>query len=248
MSYLDPDLSGPWAAVLEDRYRNAPAEELMRAAIEELFPGRIALVSSFGAESAVLLHMIAGIDRDLPVLFLDTGKLFGETLRYRDRLIAALGLRAVRTIRPPEERVDAADPDGLLFARDADACCYLRKVAPLEKALRPYKAWISGRKRFHGGLRRDAIRIDAVDRRIRLSPLADWSRADILAYLERHELPRHPLEADGFLSIGCMPCTARTVPGSDIRSGRWSGSSKSECGIHLPLAEARRRAGLPPAP
>lgn len=245
MTFLDPDLSGPWAAVLEDRSKNASSADLLRMMIEEVFPGRIALVSSFGAESAILLHMISGIDRHLPVLFVDSGKLFGETLRYRDRLVETLRLTAVQSIAPLAEKIAGNDADGMLFNRNPDACCYWRKVEPLERALKPYKAWISGRKRYHGGARAGLQRIDAIDRRIRISPLADWSRADIDAYFAAHALPRHPLEADGFLSIGCMPCTERVAPdSSDIRSGRWSGRDKTECGIHLPLSEARRRAAV----
>ncbi len=244
MSFLDPDLSAPWAAVLEDRYRHAAPAALLRAAIEEVFPGRIALVSSFGAESAVLLHMIAGIAPDLPVIFLDTGKLFGETLRYRDALVARLGLGNVVTVTPDPERLRAEDPQGTLWARNPDACCYWRKVEPLERALGGYRAWISGGKRFHGGERARLRRFEAKDRRVRVSPLADWTRADIEAYFDRHDLPRHPLEADGYLSIGCMPCTDRVAPGENIRSGRWRGLDKTECGIHLSTSEARRRAAL----
>ncbi|MFQ5347095.1 MAG: phosphoadenylyl-sulfate reductase [Rhodothalassiaceae bacterium] len=244
MSFLDPDLSAPWAAVLSDRYRGAAPEELLRAAIEELFPGRIALVSSFGAESAVLLHMVADIAPDLPVIFLDTGKLFGETLRYRDELVARLGLRHVVTVTPDEARIRTEDAKGTLWAHKPDACCYWRKVEPLERALAGYRAWISGGKRFHGGARARLERFEARDRRIRISPLAEWRRDDVEAYLDRHALPRHPLEADGYLSIGCMPCTDRVAPGETVRSGRWRGLDKTECGIHLGLSEARRRAAL----
>ena len=242
MSFLDPDLSGPWATVLADRYARADARSLVEAMLREVFPGRIALVSSFGAESAVLLHMVSEIDRDLPVIFLDTGKLFGETLRYRDSLVARLGLADVRIVTPDADRIKAEDPDGLLFSRRPDACCYWRKVEPLERALKGFKAWLTGRKRYQGGHRSSLAPIEAVDRRVKISPLADWTRANIEAYFETHDLPRHPLEAEGYLSIGCMPCTDRVTAGENPREGRWRGMDKSECGIHLGRNEARRRA------
>ncbi|GER06028.1 phosphoadenosine phosphosulfate reductase [Iodidimonas muriae] len=244
MSYLDPDLSGPWAAVLSDRYGRADAQQLLTAMVHEVFPGRIALVSSFGAESAVLLHMLSEIDRHIPVLFVDTGKLFGETKRYRDQLVARLGLTNLQTISPDPNALSGKDPKGLLFAQNPDACCYWRKVEPLERALKGYGAWISGRKQFHGGARTHLTRIEAADKRIKISPLADWSRADIERYFDQYDLPKHPLEADGYLSIGCMPCTQRVAPGGDIRSGRWSGLDKTECGIHLSLSNARKQASL----
>jgi len=244
MSFIDPDLSRPWATVLADRYARAGAEDLMAAMIRDVFPGRIALVSSFGAESAVMLHMVARIDPATPVVFIDTGKLFGETLRYRDGLVERLGLSDVRSISPDPHRIAEADPRGMLFSQNPDMCCYWRKVEPLERALKGFQAWFSGRKQAHGGARAALPRIEAADRRVKVSPLADWSRADIEDYFDRHDLPRHPLEADGFLSIGCMPCTDRVAPGDAPRSGRWRGLDKTECGIHLGIGEARRRAGM----
>ncbi|WP_281299881.1 MULTISPECIES: phosphoadenylyl-sulfate reductase [unclassified Iodidimonas] len=244
MSFLDPDLSGPWAAVLADRYARADSVSLLRAMILDLFPGRITLVSSFGAESAVLLHMVSRIDPDLPVVFIDTGKLFGETKRYRDQLTRHLGLRNLQIITPDPARLKAQDPDGMLFSQKPDACCFWRKVEPLERALAGYGAWISGRKQFHGGARADLQRFEAVDKRIKISPLAGWTRDQIAAYFTAHDLPPHPLEAEGYLSIGCMPCTARAESGAAVRSGRWQGLDKTECGIHLSLSEARKRANL----
>lgn len=244
MSFLDPDHAGPWAAVLADRHAATPARDLLAAMVREVFPDRIALVSSFGAESAILLHMVSEIDRTLPVVFIDTGKLFGETKRYRDRLVERLGLANLRVVAPDPERIRAEDPKGLLHATQPDTCCYWRKVEPLERALHGYKAWIAGGKRFHGAGRAGLPRFAAVDRRVKISPLADWSRENVEAYFAEHDLPRHPLEAEGYLSIGCMPCTDRVAPGETFRSGRWRGLDKSECGIHLGLAEARRRAAV----
>lgn len=218
---------------LTERYGRLDGEALLRPFIEEEFPGRIALVSSFGAEAAVLLQMVAAIDRHLPVIFLDTGKLFGETLRYRDRLAERLGLTDLRVIRPEPAETAAADPEGMLFDRDPDACCAIRKVRPLRRALAGFDAWISGRKRYQGALRAFLPVIELSGAKIKLNPLARWEKIRIEEELARHDLPRHPLEADGFLSIGCMPCTTRVAPGQDPRAGRWAGRAKTECGIHL---------------
>lgn len=224
----------PRAALLAARAEAIMARELLAEMIRNEFPGKIALVSSFGIEAAVLLHMVAGIDPATPVVFLDTGKLFGETLRYRDELIRDLGLRDVRTVRPDLERLRSADPDGVLWQTNPDRCCFVRKVEPLARALQGFDAWINGRKRHHGGARAALPVIEAVDGRIKVNPLAAWGPDEINAYFAAHGLPRHPLEADGFRSVGCMPCSDRSAPGEAAREGRWRGQNKSECGIHLP--------------
>lgn len=208
------------------------AEDFLAEAITQRFAGRIALVSSFGTEAAVLLHMVSRIDAAVPVLFLDTGKLFGETLRYRDALIARLGLREVRVLRPDADALAREDADGLLFHRDADRCCAIRKVEPLDRALAGFDAWINGRKGFHGGARAALPLEEADGPRVKLTPLAGWNARDLDAYFARHDLPRHPLQADGFLSVGCLPCTERASNPDDPRSGRWAGQGKTECGIH----------------
>ena len=218
---------------LTERYDKLDGEALLQPIIEREFPGRIALVSSFGAEAGVLVHMVAQIDRGLPVIFLDTGKLFGETLRYRDRLARRLGLTDLRIVNPETAAVDAADPDGMLWESNPDACCGVRKVAPLRKALAGFDAWISGRKRFHGALRTFLPVLELSGAKIKVNPLARWSKVRIEEEFARYDLPRHPLEADGFLSIGCVPCTGRVAPGEDHRAGRWAGRAKTECGIHL---------------
>jgi phosphoadenosine phosphosulfate reductase len=221
-------------AELRRRYRGLDGAALVRAVASEAFPGRIAVASSFGAEAAVMLDIVADADPTIPVIFLDTGKLFGETLRYREALTKRLGLTDVRIVKPDPEDAATQDPDGVLWTRDPDACCALRKVAPLARALAPFYAWITGRKRFHGGVRGrvETIELDD-DGRVKLNPLATWSRERILAHLKARELPAHPLVADGYLSIGCMPCTDLPRPGAGVRDGRWSGLDKTECGIHL---------------
>ncbi len=227
------------AQALNRRLHGVGTLDLLRAVVSEEFPGKIALISSFGAEAAVLLHMISSIDSSTPVIFLNTGKLFGETLRYRDQLIERLGLEDVRSAEPDPARIEALDGDGILWYANANLCCHIRKVEPMGRALDGFDAWITGRKGFQGAARQNLPLIEATDDgRIRVNPLAGWSKADLDGYFETYELPRHPLEADGFLSIGCMPCTDRVRPGEEIRAGRWRGRGKTECGIHLPLSKA----------
>lgn len=214
------------------RYGELSGAALLAPLIEQVFPGRIALVSSFGAESAVLLHMVSEIDPATPVVFLDTGKLFPETLIYRDRLVSRLGLTDVRSVGPDDAEARDFDPDGDLWLSNADACCHIRKVAPLERALRGFTAWITGRKRVHGGERAALPLLETADWRLKANPLAGWSGDDIAAYMERHGLPRHPLTAIGYRSIGCIPCTRPVGDDEDARAGRWAGLDKTECGIH----------------
>jgi phosphoadenosine phosphosulfate reductase len=232
-----PEAAAEWARALSERYRGRDAATVLTAMIEEHFPGRIALQSSFGAEAAVLLKLVAAIDPATPVVFLDTGKLFGETLRYRDALTALLGLRDVRSVEPDARRIDAVDPDGVLWYGNPDMCCYLRKVEPLAQAIAGFDAVITGRKAFHGHERAALPLVEATDDgRFRINPLIGWRKADVEAFFARHGLPRHPLEAEGFLSIGCMPCTDRVRPGEDVRAGRWRDREKTECGIHYSKA------------
>ncbi|WP_207480483.1 phosphoadenylyl-sulfate reductase [Arenibaculum pallidiluteum] len=221
-------------AALRVAYGGLEGTALLDGLIRREFAGRIALVSSFGTESALLLAMVAEVDRSLPVVFLDTGKLFGETLRYRDQLAARLGLSGIRTVEPDPADLRAADPEGLTWRSDPDACCRARKVLPLARALRGLDAWITGRKRYQSSTRLRLPVIELADGRFKVNPLAGWDRARIQAEFARRGLPPHPLESEGYLSIGCMPCTDRVAPGADPRSGRWSGLGKTECGIHSP--------------
>jgi phosphoadenosine phosphosulfate reductase len=231
------DLPTPLAAA----YRAlAPLDgvELLSKAMDEVSPGRVAVVSSFGAESAVLLDLVARIDPAAPVLFLETGMHFPETLAYRDLLIDRLRLTAVRSVAPDAAARAQADPDDALWRRDPDVCCELRKVQPLDRALAGFDVWVSGRKRFHGAERAalPSVEIEAAPDgapRLKLNPLAGWSAADLDGYFERYALPRHPLWEAGYLSIGCAVCTAKPAPGAaDRRAGRWAGRAKTECGIH----------------
>jgi phosphoadenosine phosphosulfate reductase len=217
---------------LTRRYGALDGEMFLQPLIEEEFPGGIALLSSFGAESALLLHMVASVRRDVPVLFLDTGKLFPETLAYRDRLARYLGLTDLRVITPAADRLSETDPAGSLWRHDPEACCALRKVEPLRSAAAGFTALISGRKRYHGALRAFLPRIETVDGIIKIDPIATWSRDRVEREVTERALPRHPLAEEGYLSIGCAPCTERVRAGEDLRAGRWSGIEKTECGIH----------------
>ena len=224
------------ADFLNERFAHWQARELLDEVIHREFRGRIALVSSFGADSVVLLHLVASVDPALPVIFIDTGKIFGSTHRYRDELVSRLGLKDVRLARPDPAVLTTHDTDSGLWLREPDKCCAIRKVAPLARALSGFDAWISGRKRYQGGQRTNLPLIEADGDRIKVNPLAEWTKDDLTAYREEHALPEHPLVADGFRSIGCMPCTTRVAEGEDERDGRWRGTEKIECGIHLGLA------------
>jgi phosphoadenosine phosphosulfate reductase len=207
---------------------------LLRAALTGPFAGQIAMVSSFGAESAVLLDMIASIDRRTPVIFLETGKLFPETLAHKDELVDWLGLEDVRSIRPDPAELAKSDPAGDLWSREPDFCCHIRKTEPLDQALAGFAGWITGRKRFQGGVRTalPAIETDPVTGQLKLNPLVNWSMDDIRQYRRLRQLPLHPLLARGYPSIGCMPCTRPVKEGEDARAGRWWQLDKTECGIH----------------
>jgi phosphoadenosine phosphosulfate reductase len=222
------------AARLDALYGHLPPAEIISRAVELFGAGDVAAVSSFGADSAVLLHMVAGIDSALPIVFLDTGKHFGETLDYRDALAADLGLSDIRVITPEEAALNRDDPDGKLHLTDTDACCAIRKVEPMARGVEPFRAWFTGRKRFQASTRQALPVFEAVGTRIRINPLARWTTADLAGYMKTHALRENPLVAYGYLSIGCFPCTSIVQPGEDTRSGRWAGQAKTECGIHLP--------------
>ena len=214
---------GRKVAALNDTFRHHSAADVMKHALTQL--GDATLVSSFGAESVVLLHMLAVTRPDAPVLFIDTEMLFAETLVYQLELSERLGLQNVRTIRAQAQALVAKDPDGTLHQRDTDACCALRKVEPLQNALAGFDNWITGRKRF--------FEEEAETGRIKVNPLAHWDQDDVRTYMIENRLPRHPLVARGYPSIGCAPCTSTVDDGEDQRAGRWRGETKEECGIHF---------------
>ncbi len=229
------------AVRLNRMFRGSSTHDMLTSVIRDNLAGELAIVSSFGAESAVLLHLIAQVDPNIPVLFLDTGKHFAETIEYRDELVAKVGLTNLQILTPDEGELAAKDETGLRWSYDPDGCCEIRKVRPLEKALARFDASFTGRKAFQSATRANLPRfeVDTGDAqgRLKINPLIDWSAQDIAAYFEEHDLPRHPLVARGFPSIGCEPCTHKVAPGEDPRSGRWKGWDKTECGIHKPGEE-----------
>ncbi len=232
---------------LNDRYRHHGATSVLEHALRDPQVGRVALVSSFGAESVVLLHMISVMDRTTPVLFLDTEMLFEETLTYQREVAAKLGLTDVRVIRPDRNAVFLRDPDGALNGTDPDACCKLRKTEPLDRALEPFDAWITGRKRFQGGRRAELPFFEFGNLgRIKVNPLAHWQREDVRDYIVNNRLPRHPLVARGYPSLGCAPCTSRVGADEDERAGRWRGLEKTECGIQFGDGRVIRGPGADP--
>jgi phosphoadenosine phosphosulfate reductase len=222
----------PPAEELDRALRHAAPTEIIAAALQAVGRERLAVVSSFGTESAALLKLTADVDPAIPVVFLDTGWLFEETLAYRDDLIARLGLHDVRSVKPLEQTLSREDPDRELWFSDPDACCRIRKVEPLNRALAPFSAWINGRKRFQGGSRAEIPVVEADSGRLKFNPFANISREDIAGIYASAGLPSHPLAASGYLSVGCMPCSSRTAPDEDPRAGRWRGHAKTECGIH----------------
>ena len=223
---------------LNRMFRGQDTREMLTSVFQDNLAGDIAVVSSFGAESAVLLHLVASVNRSVPVLFLDTDKHFPETLAYRDELIAHLGLTDLRILKPEPEVIASKDEAGLRWSWDPDGCCEIRKVKPLAKALADFDASITGRKAFQAATRAQLPRfeIDTSDAqgRLKINPLIDWTAQDIEAYFVEHGLPRNPLVEQGYPSIGCSPCTHKVMPGDDPRSGRWKGWDKTECGIHSP--------------
>lgn len=221
------------AASLEASFGRLEPEDVIALSLDRFGAGEIAAVSSFGADSAVLLHMIAQVDSSLPIVFLDTGKHFGETLDYRDRLADDLGLTDIRIVAPDEAALARVDPQGVLHKSDTDSCCAVRKVEPMARGVAPFRAWFTGRKRFQSSIRNAMPVFEAVGERVRINPLAQWGTSQLAAYMRQHELRENPLVAYGYLSIGCFPCTEPAKPGEDPRSGRWAGQAKTECGIHL---------------
>lgn len=233
------------ATLLNERYGRLEPELIIELVLDRFFPSEpVAAISSFGADSAVLLHMVAEIDRSLPVLFLDTQKHFSATIDYRDALVSDLGLTDVRVVRPAAGALAEFDPEGTLHNVDPDACCRIRKVDPMEKQLAPFSAWFTGRKRFQSKTRKLLPVFESTGTKMRLNPLAMLTSTDIESYLYTNNLRRHPLVVNGYLSIGCQPCTVPVRTGEDARAGRWAGLGKSECGIHVTAnGEVRRLAG-----
>ena len=233
-----PRFSEADAVRLNRLFHGNDTHEMLNSLLKDGLAGDVAVVSSFGAESAVLLHLVSQIDPSIPVLFLETGKHFPETLAYRDLLRERLGLTDLRSLTPDPELLKAKDESGLRWNYDPDGCCDIRKVQPLAKELAGFDASITGRKGFQASTRVNLPRFEidssVAQGRLKINPLIDWSPEVIAAYVVQHDLPQHPLVALGYPSIGCSPCTHKVADGEDARSGRWKGWDKTECGIHVP--------------
>jgi phosphoadenosine phosphosulfate reductase len=227
-----PRYSETDAIRLNHMFRGRDTVEMLEVLLKENMLGDVAIVSSFGAESAVLLHLIAGVDPGVPVLFLETGKHFQETLAYRDLLQQKIGFTDLRNLTPDETLLVKKDENGLRWSYDPDGCCEIRKVLPLKKALAGFDAQFTGRKAFQSATRNALPRFEVEDGRLKVNPLADWNKERLDAYMAEHDLPAHPLVEQGYPSIGCSPCTSKVAAGEDPRSGRWKGWDKVECGIH----------------
>jgi len=240
VTFMDLSATESYAAHLRGTIGHLDGIALLEALQDSELGGKMMITSSFGAEAVVLLDMVAHVNPAIPVIFLDTRRLFGETLRYQRQITELLGLEDVRIIQPDTGRLENLDPDDMLFTSDPDKCCEIRKTEPLSKSLNileksGFSGWITGRKRFQSKGRGDLNVIEATDTFIKINPLAYWSNADIKNAFLAKNLPPHPLVADGFKSIGCMPCTRRVAENEDARAGRWAGQDKTECGIHLPI-------------
>lgn len=234
---LAPRFTEADAIRLNTRFLGVDTRAMLRAVLAEKLAGETAIVSSFGAESAALLHLVASVDPSVPVLFLDTGKHFPETLAYRDLLVERLGLTDFRNLQPDPALIEKRDGTGLRWSYDPDGCCEIRKVLPLAAGLAGFHATITGRKAFQASTRAALPRFELDGDRLKINPLADWTKADLDAYFAAHALPVHPLVAQGYPSIGCAPCTSVVKPGEDPRAGRWRGWDKTECGIHTPTGD-----------
>ena len=226
-----PAFTAEQVAALNARFVGDSAADMLAELLSGDLQGRVAVVSSFGAESAVLLDLVAAVDRSVPLIFINTQKMYGETLAYRDSLAEQLGFTDLRVYRPDPYEIARRDDKSLRWAYDPDGCCDLRKVEPLRRALAGFDAWISGRQGFQSG-RAGLPRFELDENRLKINPLADWDKAAMDAQFTLRELPRHPLEASGYPSIGCQPCTSQVQPGEDPRAGRWRHWDKTECGIH----------------
>ena len=215
-----------------EQFSKLNAFNLLKIMIKKIFLKKIVVTSSFGAESIVILHLVSRIDKNIAIIFLNTGKLFPETLEYLNKVKKILNLKNIKVQKPSLKDLRINDPKGLLHKSNPELCCKLRKVVPLEHAIAPYKGWINGRKRFHGLERSNIKKIEKLNSIIKINPLADWNFKKITNYIKKYKLPEHPLVEKGYKSIGCVPCTSKIAEDDSHRSGRWKNLKKNECGIH----------------
>lgn len=220
---------------LNERFAGATPQEILAWAGEQFSPD-LSLACSFGGASGmVLLDMVAKLGADLEVFYLDTELLFPETYALRDEAARRYGIQPVGYRSRLSVAEQATEHGAELWRSDPDRCCYLRKVAPNEQALNGKQAWITGIRRDQSDSRAriDPVQWDDTFGLIKICPLAGWTEDQVWAYAREHDVPVNELHAEGFSSIGCMPCTRPVMPGESLRAGRWAGSAKTECGLHL---------------
>ncbi len=227
-------------ATLNTDFEGADPLKVIHWAADHFLP-KLAATSSFQTQSVALLHLISRARPEIPIIFLDTGYHFPETLAYRDQLVASFGL-TLRIAHPAMTPAQIVKQHGdALYRSDPDLCCYINKVEPMQRALASLDAWITGIRRDQTANRAAALPIEQLpDGRIKINPLVAWTREDLWTYINRHNLPSHPLFSQGYLSVGCAPCTAPVSAGGDERSGRWRSQVKTECGLHTDALNHRR--------
>jgi len=229
------------------RFEDATPQEIIRWALQDSGLDDVAVASSFQMEDTVVMEMAVRARADVPILFLETGFHFAETLAFKDRLTQRLGLNVVDLVGDYTVEAQNAAFGDKLWERDPTRCCELNKVIPLNRALRQLDGWVTGMRRDSAPTRANAPIVDQYELEpgktlVKFNPLANWTRRDVVAYLKEHDLPRLPLYELGYAQIGCAPCTRMVFPGEDERAGRWAGADKVECGIHT--METAREAAL----
>ncbi|MGD8456166.1 MAG: phosphoadenylyl-sulfate reductase [Anaerolineales bacterium] len=229
---MNPDLDQERINILSNKFRNIPPQQIIEWAVETFWPD-VAMSSSFQTHSVPLLHMVSQIKPEMRILFLDTGFHFPETLEFKENLRKSWGLNIV-DLHPKIERKEIESRFGKdLFQRDPDLCCFIHKVEPLAEALRGLRAWITGIRQGQTAQRAQASALQLhPNGLVKVNPLLPWTREEVWEYIKEHDLPLHPLYSQGYLSIGCAPCTQPVNSGEDERAGRWIGSNKTECGLH----------------
>jgi phosphoadenosine phosphosulfate reductase len=232
---------------LNQEFESQPSESIVSWAAREFSPD-LAMSTSFGVESAVLLHLVTQIHPSIPVLFTNTGFHFKETLEHRDRLVKRLNLN-LRELKPEIPTEEFLAKNGRLYERDPDSCCAQNKIAPFEKALKDYKAWITGIRHNQADTRKSSHFVENYrDKLVKVNPLLNWTSKMFWDYAKKYELPYHPLWEKGYLSIGCSPecCTRPVKLGEDPRAGRWAGKNKIECGLHTFLKSEEQQVNVKP--
>ena len=232
-------LSEDELAGLNQKFEDAHPRDVVRWALEHAAFERIAIASAFQAEGTVVMHMATRIRPDVPVLFLETGYQFADTLAFKQRMTERLGLRVIDLVGEYTVERQTEEFGPRLFERDPDRCCELNKVRPMFAALRELDAWITAFRRDSSPTRASAPFVERYELEserwiVKVNPVAAWTRREVWAYLKEHDLPHNPLYDLGYASIGCAPCTRLRLPGEPERAGRWAGLAKWECGIHEP--------------